>query len=98
MNEFAIEWEKGGSYAGVTVPSGTALKNKLKRLAVERPDEVRMMVENPDGSAFFHVPVRYVHVNPPRAVSEDQREAMRNRSRAMWQEKKRASAQGLSQE
>ena len=29
MSEFAIEWIKGNDYAGVTVPSGTALKSKL---------------------------------------------------------------------
>ena len=31
MNEFVIEWTKKGEYAGVTVPSGTALKSKLMR-------------------------------------------------------------------
>ena len=35
MNEFCIEWIKGNDYAGVTVPSGTALKNKLLRYAEE---------------------------------------------------------------
>lgn len=29
MNEFCIEWIKGNDYAGVTVPSGSALKSKL---------------------------------------------------------------------
>lgn len=29
MNEFAIEWTKDRDYAGVTAPSGTALKSKL---------------------------------------------------------------------
>lgn len=88
MNEFVIEWVKGSAYAGVTVPTGTALKNKLMRLSKERPGEVRLMAENPDGSAFFHIPVRYVKVSPPRAVSEEQREAMGKRAKAMWQEKR----------
>ena len=30
MNEFVINWIKGADYAEVTVPSGTALKSKLK--------------------------------------------------------------------
>ena len=51
LNEFVIEWVKGSAYAGVTVPIETALKNKLLRLSKERPGEVRMMAENPDGSA-----------------------------------------------
>ena len=88
MNEFCIEWIKGNDYAGVTVPSGTALKSKLMRYAQERPDEVKLMVENKDGSAFFHVPVSYIKVSPPRKVSEEQREAAGERLRKMWEEKK----------
>ena len=88
MNEFCIEWIKGADYAGVTVPSGTALKSKLLRYAQERPDEVKLMAENKDGSAFFHIPISYVKVSPPRKVSEAQREAAGERFRRMWEEKR----------
>lgn len=88
MNEFAIEWTKDRNYAGVTVPSGTALKSKLMRYAQERPDEVKLMAENKDGSAFFHIPISYVKVSPPRKVSEAQREAAGERFKKMWEEKK----------
>lgn len=88
MSEFAIEWIKGNDYAGVTVPSGTALKSKLMRYAQERPDEVKLMAENKDGSAFFHIPISYVKVSPPRKVSEAQREAAGERFRRMWEEKR----------
>ena len=88
MNEFCIEWIKGNDYAGVTVPSGTALKSKLMRYAQERPDEVKLMAENKDGSAFFHIPISYVKVSPPRKVSEAQREAAGERFRKMWEEKR----------
>ena len=88
MNEFCIEWIKGNDYAGVTVPSGTALKSKLMRYAQERPDEVKLMAENKDGSAFFHIPISYVKVSPPRKVSEAQREAAGERFKKMWEEKK----------
>lgn len=97
MNEFCIEWLRGGEYAGVTTPSSTALKSKLMRLAKERPDEVKVMAENKDGSAFFHIPVSYVKVGPPRYVSEEQREAMGERSRKMWEEKKN-SVEGIESE
>ena len=43
MNEFSIEWIKGGSYAGVSAPSGTALKSKLFKLAKEYPNEVEII-------------------------------------------------------
>ena len=88
MNEFCIEWIKGNDYAGVTVPSGTALKSKLMRYAQERPDEVKLMVENKDGSAFFHVPVSYIKVSPPRKVSEEQAKSAGERFRKMWEEKR----------
>ena len=88
MNEFCIEWIKGNDYAGITVPSGTALKSKLMRYAEERPDEVKVMAENSDGSAFFHIPINYIKVSPPRKVSDEQREAAGERFRKMWEEKK----------
>ena len=88
MNEFCIEWIKGNNYAGVTVPSGTALKSKLIKLAKRRPNEVKMIVENKDGSAFFHIPISYVKVSPPRRISEEQREAAGERFRKMWEEKR----------
>lgn len=88
MSEFAIEWIKGNDYAGVTVPSGTALKNKIMRYSQERPSEVKLMTENKDGSAFFHIPINYVKISPPRKVSEEQREAAGERFRKMWEEKK----------
>lgn len=88
MNEFVIEWTKKGEYAGVTVPSGTALKSKLMRYVQERPDEVKLKSDNKDGSAFFHVPVSYIKCSPPRKVSEAQREAAGERFRRMWEEKR----------
>ena len=88
MNEFCIEWIKGNDYAGVTVPSGTALKSKLMRYSQERPEDVKLMAENKDGSAFFHIPINYVKLSPPRKVSDEQREAAGERFRKMWEEKR----------
>lgn len=88
MNEFSIEWIKGQDYAGVTVPSGTAWKSKLMGYAKERPDDVRLIVENEDGSAFFHVPINWIKCSPPRQISEEQKEAARQRFQKMWDDKK----------
>ncbi len=87
MREFVIEWIKGDEYAGVTVPSGTALKSKLLRLAEQNPDEVKIMAENEDGSLFAHVPVNYIKISPPRKVSEEQKEAASERFKKMWKDK-----------
>lgn len=89
MNEFAIEWIKGGEYAGVTVPSGTALKSKLFKLARERPDEVKVVSENEDGSAFLHIPINYVKISPPRKVSDEQKEAASKRFKQMWENRQK---------
>ena len=88
MNEFAIEWIKGANYAGVTVPSGTAWKSKLLRYAKEKPEDVQLMVENKDGSAFFHVPVKWIKCSPPRQISEEQKEAARQRFQKIRENKK----------
>lgn len=88
MNEFCIEWIKGNGYAGVSTPTGTALKSKLMKYAEQRPNEVKLIALNKDGSAYFHIPINYVKISPPKKVSEEQREAMGKRARKMWEEKK----------
>ena len=98
MNEFAINWLKGGTYAEITVPSGTALKSKLLKYAENRPDEVNHVIVNKDGSMVCHVPVSYVKVSPPRQISDEQREALGERSRKMWEERKAAGDLADAQE
>ena len=87
MNEFSIEWVKGAEYAGVTVPSGTALKSKLLKLEKEHLNDVKVISENEDGSIFVHIPVNYVKISPPRKVSDEQKEAASKRFKQMWKDK-----------
>lgn len=89
MNEFCIEWIKGAEYAGITVPSGTALKSKILRLAEKFPDEVKIKAENSDGSLFAHIPVKYVKISPPKKISDEQKEAASERFKQMWKDKQR---------
>lgn len=88
MNEYSIEWIRGAELAGITVPSGTALKSKLLRLAKENPDEVEIMAENSDGSLFAHIPVKYIKISPPKKMSEEQKEAASERFKQMWKDKR----------
>ena len=69
-NEFCIEWAKGDSTATVTAPEGSALNTRLTRLAEEYPDEV-----DARNSELFHIPWKWVKINPPKKISETQREA-----------------------
>lgn len=87
MNEFSIEWIKGAEYAGVTVPSGTALKSKLLKLAENNPDDVKIVVVNKDGSVFAHIPINYIKISPPKKVSDEQRERASERFKQMWKDK-----------
>lgn len=88
MNEFSIEWIKGAEYAGVTVPSRTALKSKLLKLANNNPNDVKIIVENKDGSLFVHVPVKYIKISPPKKMSDERKEAASERFKQMWKEKR----------
>jgi hypothetical protein len=78
MEEFVIEWLKGQDRAAISAPSGSAMKNKLLKLAKDHPSECDYF-ENPDGYALGHVPVKYIKINPPRTVSEETKEKLAER-------------------
>lgn len=82
MNEFSICWVRGDARASVTAPSGSWLKGRMLKLRDRNPSEVTVY-ENKDGSIVAYCPVRYVKVSPPRKVSDEQREAARERFKAI---------------
>ena len=67
-NEFCIEWVKGDSTATVTAPEGSALNTRLTRLAEEYPEEVEVI-----NSELFHIPYKWVRINPPMKLSEEEK-------------------------
>ena len=71
-NEFCIEWVKGDKTATVTAPEGTALNTRLTKLAAEYPDDVEIR-----NSELFHIPWRWVKINPPMKLSEEEKERRR---------------------
>ena len=75
-NENAIEFLKDSERATVTFTQGR-YKSRVKRLAESHPEECRIIAENEDGSLCAHIPVKWVRISPPKAVSELQREASR---------------------
>lgn len=89
VNEFVIEWIKGMDYAGVTVPSRTALKSKLLNLSEKNPDDVKIIAINEDGSVYAHVPVKYIKISPPRKVSDEQKKIAGERFKQMWIDKQK---------
>ena len=77
VNEFCIEWTRSSKTATVTAPNNTSIKNKIVKLAQEKPEEVQIIAENKDGSILAHVPTKYVKISPPRQISEEERERLR---------------------
>ena len=74
--ECAIEWLKTSKTATVTFPGNTRFKSKVKKLAEEYPDEVKICHENKDGSIVAHIPVSYVKISHPKVYSEDAKKKM----------------------
>lgn len=74
MNENVIEFLRGQETATATFCSATKYNNKIRRLAEEYPEEVRITAENPDGSIVAHFPTKWVKISPPRKMTDEQRE------------------------
>lgn len=69
-NEFVIEWVTGDDRATVTAPEGSALANRLAKLAEEFPDNVEMM-----HSELFHIDVNLITIRKPMSAEERARRA-----------------------
>lgn len=82
--DHAIEWTKNGkdATATVTFPAGR-FRTKIEKLAEEHPEEVTIRYRNNDGSIVATIPVRYIKISAPRQVSDEQREVLAERLRAM---------------
>lgn len=74
--ECVIEWLKGNKTATVTFPCANKYNTKVKKLAEQYPDEVKICHENKDGSIVAHIPVSYVKISHPKVYSEDARKRM----------------------
>lgn len=81
--EFAIEWVKGSDTATVTFPGGSRYTSKLKKLAKEYPEEVKIRKENKDKSIVGTIPVKYIKISHPRKVefTDEQKEILAKRLR-----------------
>lgn len=82
-NETIFEHAPGSDYYGVTTGERT-VKNRLAKLAEQHPTECVCMARNEeDGSVFYHVPVKWVTIRPPRIVelTEERRAELAERMR-----------------
>lgn len=77
-NEYALEWVQGDNMATVTAPEGSALGNKIMRLAEKYPNEVEVI-----HSELFHIPAKWIKVNPPKQISDENRSKAKERLKAI---------------
>ena len=73
---------QGDSTATVTAPEGSALNTRLTRLAEEYPDEVDVR-----NSELFHIPWKWVKINPPQKLSEEEKERRRKHAQNLLHNK-----------
>lgn len=76
--ENSIYWCNGEKTVETTF-SSTRYINKIKKLHEEHSDEFVNYIENKDGSVFARIPAKWVKISYPRQVSDEQREAARER-------------------
>lgn len=78
LKENAIEFYKGDKRATVSFSQGKYI-SRIKKLKEKYPDDVEIVAENPDGSLYAHIPTKWIKINPPKEMSEEQKEAARER-------------------
>ena len=86
-NECSIAWVRGGEYAEVSAHNGSRLKGMVERMAKARPDDVKIIARNKDGSIFAHIPIGYVKLRAPRILTEEQKAELVERGKNMSRNK-----------
>jgi len=74
-----IEWITNQEIVTATISQGRYI-TKIKKLAEQHPNDVRIMEENKDGSILCQFPLRYLKINnPSRVMTEEQKAAAAER-------------------
>ena len=87
-NENCIEWLRGSNVATVTVVQ-QRLKNRIRLYAEKYPEQFQIISER-NGVIVAHIPAAAIRIQQatPREMSEEQKEAARERLAAYREEKK----------
>lgn len=75
-NENAIEWLRDQRTATLTITQQT-MKNRIMELAEKYPEDVKIVAKNRDGSICARVPRSWVKINPPKQLSAETLDKMR---------------------
>lgn len=71
--ECVIEWLRGQKEVTVTFAGNTKYNSKVRKLAEQYPDEVKIISINCDNSIVAHLPLSYIKVSHPKVLSEEAR-------------------------
>ena len=92
--ETIINYNEAEAVAGVYTHNKT-LRRKLEQWAQDRPEECRLEKVTRFGEAVdYFVPKSWIHIYPPRQISDEQRAAMAERMKAAKLQQKTPTAQG----
>ena len=82
MRENVIEFLRDQKQATLTLCQRRFIK-KIERLAKTRPEECVIESRNKDGSIVAVVPVAWIKISPSRQLSEEHRQKLAERMRAL---------------
>lgn len=88
FKENAVEWITGDESVSVTLSQKKYI-SKIEKLAQKYPEDVKIVARNEDGTIFAHLPLSYLKISRPKQMSDEQREAARERFKKMWDNKGR---------
>lgn len=81
FKENNVEWITGESTIAVTLTSQRHI-TKIRKLAERKPNKVKV-VTNKDGSIYATLPLSYLKFNPPKDLTEEQKEKLREKAKIM---------------
>ena len=90
--ETVILFNEADASASVYTYNG-ALKRKLTGLCHTRPTEARLTKDDERGGLTFEVPKRWVKVNAGPVYTEEKRQAMKERAKAIFLSKSSTAAE-----
>ena len=64
--ECVIEWIRGDKEVTVTFANKTRYNSKVRKMAEEYPNDVKIVADNIDGSIVAHLPLKFITISKPR--------------------------------
>lgn len=81
FKENNIEWITSDNTMSVTLTSQRHI-TRIRKLAERKPDDVKITT-NKDGSIYATLPLSYLKFNPPKDLTEEQKEKLREQVKMM---------------